>query len=166
MAEPSISQDVLLNAIQSLFEHPEALKLLVENRALNEALVNYINARAESIKPKSEWQEIWRRDSVEVRYAVITNRINTEKEFVPVILRYRAQYNENLRIARRFAYMRSQPNWYPDFALPAEPPMNVIDEVIVAKSLDEAVWFGKDAWDRALSIFLDITSEEGGESSE
>lgn len=45
--------------VTSFTEHPEALRLLLENEPMNHALSSYIDAAAERLRPESKWKEIY-----------------------------------------------------------------------------------------------------------
>lgn len=57
--EREINQSFLKSLVASFTEHPEALRVLLENRPLNDALAAYLNAAAERLRPEQKWKEIY-----------------------------------------------------------------------------------------------------------
>lgn len=54
-----IDATFLQTIITAFTEHPDSLKTLLENKPINDALAAYLNAAAERLRPKQEWDEIY-----------------------------------------------------------------------------------------------------------
>jgi hypothetical protein len=54
-----INETFVQTLITAFTEHPEALKTLLENKPINDALAAYLQAAADRLRPKQEWNHIF-----------------------------------------------------------------------------------------------------------
>ena len=165
----SSNQEVFLSAIRALSENPESLKLLLENKPLNEAIAAYVNASAEALKPRSEWREVWQQTSDDVRmFAPPAGEMYfpyEQKEFKSVAILV-AKWHESQRVVTAVGYISSHNNalWFPDMM--AQGSRILLRSVGIFDAYGGAVEWAQGLWTDVLTEFRKRTQplDEGGAS--
>lgn len=160
------SNDALLTAINNLFEHPDAIQILLRNEALNAAISNYINAAAEKLKPESKWREVWTQDSAP-RDHTFANSSTVGIVKHPVIARLTVLYSEQGRVAHLYALIRLASEWdYEPSIIVTQDDREwriLLNEAAIVNDFGAAIEWGQSHWVEAVRLFEERTTPlEGG----
>lgn len=109
----------LQTLITSFTEHPEALKTLLENKPINDALAAYLNAAAERLRPETKWKMIYTIRGKERRCRKLNySHFPGEPNEVIVVPVMELHYDEQVKVAFIVGGMtEAEPNFAMDRGL-------------------------------------------------
>lgn len=166
MSDALQPNDALLTAINNLFEHPDAIQILLGNETLNAAISNYINAAAERLKPESQWKEVWLQVSEPRNFTYEDAWDKNDIVIMKVVARVAVRYSEGERVAHLFAMIKPSDPYFGRVLIGdgLRDRLILLDTSMVADHYGAAIEWGQSLWVEAARLFEERTTplSEGG----